>query len=51
MKKRAWADARRDYVYEEATDRMMKARARRLGWRLFVAILLSGFAYRFFGGG
>jgi hypothetical protein len=49
MKKRAWKDAKKDYAYEEAVDQMMKAR--RLGWRLFVAILLSGMAYRFFGGG
>lgn len=51
MRKRAWKDARRDYAYEEAVDRMMKAKQLRLGWRLFVAIVLSGMAYRFFGGG
>lgn len=50
MKKRAWRDARRDYAYEEAVSRMVKARKMRLGWRLFVAIVLSGMAYRFFGG-
>jgi hypothetical protein len=50
VKKRAWRDARRDYAYEEAVDRMMKAKRMRLGWRLFIALLLSGSLYRFFGG-
>lgn len=47
-KKRAWADARRDFIYEEAANQIVKGR--RLPWRLFIAILLSGFAYRIFGG-
>ena len=41
-KKRAWKDARRDYVYEHA-------RKRAVLWRVFWAITLLGLGYRFFG--
>ena len=47
MKKRAWKDARQDYYYEKATIKRGKGSA---AWKLFVALLLSGAVYRFFGG-
>ena len=41
MTKRAWKDAQRDYVYEEAVARMIL-------WRLFWAVVLMGMGYKFF---
>ena len=42
MTKRAYRDAKRDYVYEEAAARMIL-------FRLFWAAVLLGMGYKFFG--
>jgi hypothetical protein len=41
-KDRAWADARRDYIYEQA-------QIRKLAWKVFLSLVLTGLAWRFFG--
>jgi hypothetical protein len=41
MKKRAWQDARQDYLVEQAFKR-------KLAWRIFWVFTLLGIGYRFF---
>ena len=41
MDKRAWQDARDDYLYGQA-------RIRTLAWKVFLAFIMLGLGYKFF---
>ena len=39
---RAWKDAREHYIYEQA-------QIRKLAWKVFLSLIMTGLAWRFFG--